>query len=417
MYIKNLSVENFKSFKRFNNLKFLFPGISENNLKKDFDKKNVKYDNINVILGNNSTGKTAFLKAIALTTLGPAVADLKETIQPFMWVKRPLKSVRHISHLKAHFESNTQDEAPFKRIESSIRLEVNEKFQDRISWDHPQQKQWHPSLNSNPAATFIVGYGASRTVELPEKFDPETRKGGRYIRINRVRSLFEETYQLIPLDAWLPEMKTNNPGRYVQIIGLLAKITGDDHFKLTEQVENDQYIFEKDGSKIPFNALSDGYRAFLGWVGDLLFHIEQTCPSGKKLEDNQGIVLIDEIDLHLHPEWQMKIIPLLSEALPKIQFFVTTHSPLVVGSIEWQNIIYLKTNNDLSSKPVREKRNVRGLDSDQILVSDLFGLKTTRNDSVADRIRILSFNASNGNSEARKELMELMTKGSTNDFL
>ncbi|WP_242206632.1 AAA family ATPase [Aestuariivivens insulae] len=411
MYIRNLSIKNFKSFKNFSNVKFLYPEISSGRLKNSFDKEKVKYDNINVILGNNSTGKTAFLKAIALSTLGPAVTDLKDTIRPFMWVRRPLNKNEHFSHIDAYFESNPQDEAPFEHIESSIRLEVVEKFKDKISWDHPQRKQWHPSLGSNPAAAFIVGYGASRTVELPEKFDPIARKGGRYIRINRVRSLFEETYQLIPLDAWLPKMKTDNPGRYIQILGLLAKITGDDHFKLTEQLEDDQYIFEKDGSKIPFNALSDGYRAFLGWVGDLLFHIEQTCPSGKKLVDNQGIVLIDEIDLHLHPEWQMKILPLLAEALPNIQFFVTTHSPLVVGSIEWQNIIYLKTDNNLISKPVREKRNTYGLDSDQILVSELFGLKTTRNNSVADEIRILSFKASNGDSGAREKLMELMTKG------
>lgn len=411
MYIRNLSVKNFKSFKRFSNVKFLYPEISKGRLESSFDTSEVKYDNINVVLGNNSTGKTAFLKAIALSTLGPAVADLKDIIKPFMWVRRPLQENEPFSHIDAYFESNPQDDAPFDRIESSIRLEVGDKFKDKIEWDHPQRKGWHPSLGSNPASTFIVGYGASRTVELPEKFDPDARIGGRYIRINRVRSLFEETYQLIPLDAWLPEMKTNNPGRYVQILGLLAKITGDDHFQLTEQLEDDQYIFEKDGSKIPFNALSDGYRAFLGWVGDLLFHIEKTCPKGKKLVDNQGIVLIDEIDLHLHPEWQMKILPLLANALPNIQFFVTTHSPLVVGSIEWQNIIYLKTDEDLVSTPVREKRATYGLDSDQILVSELFGLKTTRIDSVADRIRILSFKASNGDSSARKELMELMSKG------
>jgi len=258
---------------------------------------------------------------------------------------------------------------------------------------------------------FMVGYGASRTVELPEKFDPISRESNELIRINKVRSLFEETYQLVPLDAWLPKMRTKNPGRYKQFVNLLARITGEGHFKFTGEIVDSQYVFEREGILIPFNALSDGYRAFLGWVGDLLFHIEQSCPSGKKLVENEGIVLIDEIDLHLHPAWQMKILPLLADALPNIQFFVTTHSPLVVGSIEWQNIIYLKTDEDKSSFPIRDRRNTYGLDSDQILVSDLFGLKSTRNNEVADRLRILSFKASTGDTNARKELMALMTKG------
>lgn len=410
MYITDLGVQDFKSFKSFNNLKFLYPNISTERLSQDFTTDKLRYDNINVVLGNNATGKTAFLKTIALSTLGPAVSELG-TIKPYMWVRRSPNFANEFGYINAHFESNEQDNISYGRVESAIRIEVAEGSKDRVRWDHMQTKSWHPVFEDNREAMFLVGYGASRTVELPEKFNSASRKSGQFIRINKVRSLFEETYQLVPLDAWLPEMKIDNPGRYVQIIGLLSKITGDDHIQFTEKMDGNQYIFEKDGSLIPFNALSDGYRAFLGWVGDLLFHIEQSCPSGKKLVDNEGIVLIDEIDLHLHPAWQMKILPLLAEALPKIQFFVTTHSPLVVGSIEWQNIIYLKTDEENCSTPIREKRNTYGLDSDQILVSDLFGLKSTRNDSVADKIRVLSFKASNGNYEAREELMKLMTKG------
>jgi len=411
MYIKNLSVENFKSFKGFKDLKFLYPKIEKTHLKRDFDVDDVRYPNINVVLGNNSTGKTAFLKAIALSTLGPGIKQLN--IDPFMLVRRAPNEDHNSGFLEAYFESNEQDKVHYGRVESAIRVEIDKGSKDKIEWIHPHTKGWHPVFDDDPAAMFMVGYGASRTVELPEKFNPDHRRSGELIRINKVRSLFEETYQLIPLDAWLPEMRTDNPGRYKQFVNLLARITGDGHFKFTGEMEDNQYIFEREGSFIPFKALSDGYRAFLGWVGDLLFHIEQSCPSGKKLVDNEGIVLIDEIDLHLHPAWQMKILPLLAEALPNIQFFVTTHSPLVVGSIEWQNIIYLNTGEEKGSFPVRDKRNTYGLDTDQILVSDLFGLKSTRHDDVADRLRILSFKASTGDSAARKELMTLMTKGGT----
>lgn len=410
MYIDNLSVKNFKGFKDFDNLNFLYPSISKEKLIKSFDTDNVRYKNINIILGNNSFGKTAFLKAIALSSLGPSVNDIG--FPKRMWLRRSNEETIENGTISAQFVSNEQDAVHYNRIESEIMISKGEGNNDIIKWNHSQMKTWHPVYEENPSALFLVGYGANRTVELPEYFKPSKRKSGPKDRQIKIQSLFEETYQLIPLNAWLPGMRKNNRGRYVQFINLLAKITGDQNFKITEELDGDQFIFEKDGVRIPFDALSDGYRAFVGWVGDLLYHIEKSAPSGKKLVDNEGIVLIDEIDLHLHPAWQMKLLPLLAKALPNIQFIVTTHSPLIVGSIEWQNIIYLKHNKEGWTVPCREKRNTYGLDSDQILVSKLFGLETTRNKETADRLRSLSLSAASGNSDARKDLMEILTKGS-----
>jgi len=410
MYINNISIKNFKGFKKFEKLNFLYPSISKEKLIKSYDTHDVRYKNINVILGNNSFGKTAFLKAIALSSLGPSVNDIG--FPKRMWLRRSIKETVDKGTISAQFISNEQDAVHYNRIESEILVTKGEGNNDIIKWNHSQMKTWHPVYVENPSALFLVGYGANRTVELPENFNPSERKSGPEDRQIKIQSLFEETYQLIPLNAWLPNMRENNPGRYVQFINLLAKITGDQNFKITEELDGDQFIFEKDGVKIPFDALSDGYRAFVGWVGDLLYHIEKSAPSGKRLVDNEGIVLIDEIDLHLHPSWQMKILPLLANALPRIQFIVTTHSPLIVGSIEWQNIIYLKHDKEGWIVPSREKRNTYGLDSDQILVSNLFGLETTRNDETADRLRSLALSAASGNSEARSELMEILTKGS-----
>lgn len=410
MYIEKISVENFKGFKSFENLDFLYPSISNEKLVRVFKTENIRYKNINVVLGNNSFGKTAFLKAIALSSLGPSVSDI-----PFpkrMWLRRSANEEIREGTISAEFIANEQDGVQYNRIEGKILITKEEGNNDSIYWNHEQLKKWHPVYEVNPSALFLVGYGANRTVELPENFKPAERKSGPKDRQIKIQSLFEDTYQLIPLNAWLPAMRKNNPGRYVQFINLLAKITGDKNFKITEELDGDQFIFEKNGVKIPFDALSDGYRAFVGWVGDLLYHIEKSAPSGKMLVDNEGIVLIDEIDLHLHPAWQMKILPLLAKALPKIQFIVTTHSPLIVGSIQWQNIIYLKQAEDGWIVPDREERNTFGLDSDQILVSNFFGLETTRNNETADQLRNLSLKAATGNSEARSELMEILTKGS-----
>ena len=157
--------------------------------------------------------------------------------------------------------------------------------------------------------------------------------------------------------------------------------------------------------------MSDGYRAFLGWLGDLLFHVCETCPSGKKLKENKGIVMVDEIDLHLHPKWQMTVLQTLAKELPNIQFIVTSHSPLVVGSLEWMNIIVMKPGTKQSSTAKRIEWAVHGLDADQVLLTDFFGMDSTRAPGKKRTLKELTLRARKGDTEAAKELLEQMSRG------
>src|SRR5262249_8709090 len=108
--------------------------------------------------------------------------------------------------------------------------------------------------------------------------------------------------------------------------------------EMLEKPDGRDYLFRLRGANVPFAALSDGYRAYIGWIADLLYHVCMGAPSGKRLDENQGVVLVDEIDLHLHPEWQRRVIPMLSETLSSLQFIVTSHSPLVVGTLSASHV-------------------------------------------------------------------------------
>lgn len=229
--------------------------------------------------------------------------------------------------------------------------------------------KWHPVFSAKSDAFFVVGYGASRRVEQREQFDPSGRKRIAFARARRVQSLFEETYSLIPLNAWLPQLKRGNRGRYSQVLTLINNLMGAGHFSFSGEMADGEFLFERGGLKVPFPAMSDGYRAFLGWIGDLLYHVTETCPSGKKLVDNTGIVMVDEIDLHLHPKWQLDVLPRIANALPRIQFVVTSHSPLIVGSLEWMNIVLLKPGPNESTELTRVEWAVHGLDADQVLLT------------------------------------------------
>jgi hypothetical protein len=88
-------------------------------------------------------------------------------------------------------------------------------------------------------------------------------------------------------------------------------------------------------NNLNINQLSSGERNLLALVGDIAIRLIQLNPNvTNPLEEGRGIILIDEIDLHLHPLWQRKVIPKLREIFSEIQFVVTTHSPFVVQSVE-----------------------------------------------------------------------------------
>ena len=218
-------------------------------------------------------------------------------------------------------------------------------------------------------------------------------------------SLFDEAYSLLPLTHWLPRYQAQNPGRFSQTQKLINRLLGRGRYRFTGEIQDGEYLFQHRQTRVPFPALSDGYRALVGWIGDLLYHVCETCPKGKRLDENQGIVMIDEVDLHIHPKWQMELLPRLARWLPRIQFIVTSHSPLLVGSLDWRNVIVAQQRRDGSSALKRVEANVSQMDADQILLTDLFGLGSTRSGSQSRRIRKLLDDVREGDTEAARTLM------------
>lgn len=91
----------------------------------------------------------------------------------------------------------------------------------------------------------------------------------------------------------------------------------------------------ENGNILPFRMLSDGYRNLLGMVADLGYRASVLNPQLESdvLQETPGIVLIDEIELHLHPKWQRRIVEDLRRTFPKVQFIATTHSPVIIQSL------------------------------------------------------------------------------------
>ena len=371
--------------------------------------------NVNLLLGDNGSGKTTVLRSIGLAALGPAV-DSAGLRDPGLIRRAAGPSKPTEAELHAEFALHPQDNAEpgvigVSHVRATRRGDIEELKAFREG-GHEPEPLWNPVFEEKNDAFFAVGYGATRRVESAERFDMGARTSTRFARAQRLAGLFEDSFSLIPLTYWLPNLKSANRGRYVQVVHLLNRLLGPGNYTFTEKLERGEYLFERGGTTAPFRALSDGYRAFIGWVGDLLYHVCYGAPSGKKLVESSGIVLVDEIDLHLHPRWQMKVIPTLAKALPRMQFVLTSHSPLVAGSLEWMNILTLKTADKTNATRVRRlAQSIHGLDSDQILLSDFFGLKSSRAGAKKTQLDALTEKARTGDDDAALEIVKQLSRG------
>lgn len=125
----------------------------------------------------------------------------------------------------------------------------------------------------------------------------------------------------------------------------------------------------KGNVELHIEQLSTGERTFLSLAGDLARRLSMISSHSKEARLGNAIVLIDEIELHLHPRWQRKIMPWLMEAFPNCQFVVTTHSPQVVGEIGASHLRVLEFSSRGSK--VKKLSATRGRDSNFILASAL----------------------------------------------
>ncbi len=126
-----------------------------------------------------------------------------------------------------------------------------------------------------------------------------------------------------------------------------------------------------DGRRIPFTRLSSGFKKMMAIITDLAFRCITLNPhlKGAVLEKTEGVVLIDEIDSHLHPSWQRKIVGALKQTFPLVQFIVTTHSPQIVASAAQGEVIVLPEYDDESSpkKVIPLEESFQGWQLDYIL--------------------------------------------------
>ena len=151
---------------------------------------------------------------------------------------------------------------------------------------------------------------------------------------------------------------------------------------------------EKDGNchKLRIEQLSEGYKIVIAMVADLAARMAEANPEMRNPLEGDGIVLIDEMDLHLHPQWQREIMVQLTSVFKNIQFIVSTHSPIIViGAASIAQVVNLNNminlNNDDNVTEETGSSDISKSNIGSILLGDLFGLPSLQSPEWDEKIR------------------------------
>lgn len=357
MYIRSLSIKNLKRL---------------HDLTLSFEHADGSPRMWTVLIGENGTGKTSILQAIALAAAGQLrVNDLVGNSFVHLVDRRQTEALQidaSFSFTPSNLERRQQlhplhpDPLPAElQLQSSVSLEREETSLRAHAWysDNPSGALAggrDPLDNARSKETprwFVIGYGVRRNLPLAGRIPDLARPS-----VDRMKSLFDSEHALTST-SFLSHFVESKALEYSA--ALKSAIIDTDVLptdlanlelrgqggvaKASDLIERERFhqTLGTTNVKVPAIALAHGYQSTIAWIADLVGHILlESDESGVTPKDFEGLVLIDEIDLYLHPKWQAQLIPALRKTFPKLQFVATTHSPVVLGSLVPDEVVRLK---------------------------------------------------------------------------
>ncbi|MCW3098191.1 MAG: hypothetical protein JWL77_3809 [Chthonomonadaceae bacterium] len=412
MYLESVRLENVKCFE-------------DVSLTFQSNRNGDQQANWNVIVGNNGDGKTSLLQAIAACLMDTTTAE--RLLQPSNWVRKGNKTGR----LTAKVFKDDGD----KQLGRPRHQEKNDRSVQYVIVEGNQEitlysavAQLLPELMSPEKRFFASATILEPTLELASLFDNyetlvddidylkrnafvEQKQGGwascgygafrrisgfasHTVNINdplekRFLTLFEEGAALYDCESWLKDLdrrarRSRKDSNQRKTLEDVKRIVLDLLPDVNEIAIEDEVHFRWRGGQVNLSQLSDGYRSMFALTVDLLRWLEMFCPAHIPINEASGIVLIDEIDSHLHPRWQREAGFLLTKIFPNIQFIVTTHSPFVVMAAGNKGITVLEKEGTTVTAN-QSVPYVRGWAVDRVL-TDLFGMTSIRDPETAEML-------------------------------
>ena len=318
----------------------------------------------NLLLGDNGTGKSVVLRAIAAALAGDSsdalsVGRLLRAGAEHGSIQVDVGVDRYSIELSRDAEGQVQVHASsLSPLLIGNRLVLAFPAVRGITWDRPAGPS--PMSVTGPSPTDVVpiitGAPDYRINSLKQWIiNLHYRASGSARDAKKAKTILEQVFRF--WNSMTPELKIKFHG-----------------------VERKTYeiLVDTEAGAVPLESVSQGTIAVISWVGLLLQRLHDVYGSRKQPENRRALLLIDEIDAHMHPAWQQQLIPRFRRLFPNIQVIATTHSPLVTAELEPQSVIRLLRDGERIAF-VKPRYNLQGLRADQVLTSPLFSLESTRN--------------------------------------
>jgi energy-coupling factor transporter ATP-binding protein EcfA2 len=395
VYIRNIRISDVRGFRE---------------VDLDLSRPDGSFAGWTVLAGRNGSGKSTLLKAIALAVVGPEAA---RALQPSFadWLRAGSSKAEVEVHLEASTYSPDElppvsllwekragrgepDLLPFSSsiLRASLRI-----LERRLA---EPGSPWEAGIDLSQLRSFVLqgffltAYGPYRRLSGHAVDAQRLMEGPEPIA--RVVSLFREDSSLVESVGWLREIYLlrleNKPGAAEleqAVLDLLDDGLLPDGVRVDTVDSDGLWVFQND-IRLPLRELSDGYRTTAALVMDIVRHLHKTFDKLEieKAEAEEGpfwrvlhpgVVLIDEIDLHLHISWQKRVGFWLKRHFPNIQFLVTTHSPFICQAADPRGLIRLPApGEDRSVAHVSDDlyNTIVNGSIDDVILTELFGVES-----------------------------------------
>lgn len=302
MFLKRIQIENIRAIA---------------DLELNFDGEDRRTRKWTLLLGENGTGKSTLLRCIALLLCGRDALPELLGRDPSIWIRSKGGNARIKGVL-----GNTKGD----RREITLELRRGDTISKTLDRNAEGLAPLEKAFESNKRLYFLAGYGVSRRLSHTGIAQSIQKSG----RAGAVRTLFDPDAKLLPLASWAMDLHYTGGERSLGLIrsALDALLPPGVRFKHIDKTRK-TLIFDTADGPVSLADLSDGYQNMAAWAGDLLYRTIG-APFTKRLNPlaTRGLLLIDEIDLHLHVKWQRRLRLFLEKSLPQFQIVATTHSPV-----------------------------------------------------------------------------------------
>lgn len=378
------------------------------------------HERLTVLIGKNGLGKTTILKSIAIlfdralevaiTQFNNEIASPTKFYLPALLVNNSIRE-----EIRTNLAKNID------KLNISVDISIDDsQFSLKVPANNNELSQFLKKLlESHNAHLPLFVYYSIHNAPIAEidfsSVDLETNTLAAYIS-----ALKEAPFDFNHFFAWFKwqeniQRQDGNNKRYEIIRTAIYQMISDEqntfdnlHINWRENPEGDLCI-EKNKVLLNINQLSAGEKTLMALVADLARRLIIANPKSDNPLQQDGIVLIDEIDLHLHPSWQRAIVPNLMKIFPNCQFIITTHSHLVLSNISHKNVTILE-----NFQAVKITPHTFGRDNNSILY-DLMGVKQRSDDIQQQFDKVYELIDEEKGREARTLLEKLSENLGEND--